>query len=545
MSAPSGGLAFWRDLLAQVQLPVLGDEAGRAALLQPALSLQQLGRLLLAEPPLALDTILMAARLPRLQGEVQGLQHALSVLGIDRVQQLARTRMNRLFSDERPAHRGALQAMSTSRLAAALVEHWDRANPGGSGEYLQWVAMILGLARWKLPLAAPEVHLQIERRARAGEHRACVERELLGCDTNALNGALLAAAGLSTDPLLTEAMTPDPRLLAEAAHHAWTGSIAPALPTDLSRRLRSRTMLAVLAHLLAWSACDGWYSRRTLALMRAASALLHQPLDRVIADAHQVAVRASRAPVLGGRVFTPAQQLFWPPAVRHTPAALRVAAARRAGPSHEPAAPARAAAARPPDVDLFSDLTPAAPARRAEAPAADPAIVDAFVRDCRAGAHRDLRSFMAALVRTLEQGIGLRRCLLMLKASNADRLVCCFAHGFDPAPPARSLAGSSADDNLLARLYQRPGSALHVAAARVPVARRQLPPALAPLAPTGGFLVGSLQAAERPLGVMWADRGNGSDAPAEHHYAQFRHMIRHLGDEFRRLAGVSSGARRG
>lgn len=548
MSAPSGGLAFWRDLLAQVQLPVLGDEAGRTALLQPGLSLQQLGRLLLAEPPLALDTILMAARLPRLQGEVQGLQHALSVLGTDRVQQLVRARMNRLFNDERPAHRAALQALSTSRLAAALVEFWDRANLTGNGEYLQWVAMVLGLARWRLAMASPEVYLRIERRARAGEHRTCVEQELLGCDTNALNAALLAAAGLHAEPVLQEAMTPDAGLLAAASRHAWTGSIAPTLSPALSGRLRSRTMLAVLAHMLAWSACDGWYSRRTLTLLRAVSAMLHQPLDRVIADAHHVAVRASRAPALAGRVFTPAQQLFWPPTAPRTPTAASVAGARTAG-TLTPQGASAPPTTQAPDADLFSDLIPAArtpaPRKSEPPPTPDPAIVDAFVRDCRAGAHRDMRSFMGALVRTVERGIGLRRCLLMLKASNADRLVCCFAHGFDPALKTRSLTGSSVDENLLARLYHRPGSALHVAAARVPLARQQLPPPLAQLAPAGGFLIGSLQAVDRPLGVMWIDRGDGADAPAEHQYAQFRHMFRHLGDEFRRLAGSASGPRSG
>ncbi|AUL99901.1 hypothetical protein B4966_06830 [Rhodocyclaceae bacterium] len=543
MNAAPGALDHWRETLAQVQLPVFGGAATSEALLQPGLSIQQLGRLLLAEPPLALDVILMAARLPRLQGEVQGLQHALGVLGVDRVQQLVRSRMNRLFNDQRPAHRAALQALSTSRLAAALVEHWDRANLGGRGESLQWAAMILGLARWKLPLAAPDLYLQIERRARAGEHRARVERELLGCRIDAVNRTLLGAAGLNADPLLGEAMTPDPRLLAEAARYAWTGSIAPALPAALSQRLRSRNMFPMLAHLLAWSACDGWYSRRTLSLMRAVSAVLHQPLDRIIADAHQVAVRVSRAPVLAGRVFTPAQQLFWPPVRRRTNAARKAAATSASQTFGEtPRSQSAPAVPAPSHTQTGGPALAAAPRSCADSPT-DTALVEAFVRDCRAGAFGDLRRFMPALVRTLTQGIGLARCVLMLKAASGDYLVGCFAHGFTPALEVRTLTASLCDDNLFARLYHRPGSALHLSAPHALAARSQWPPSMVRLSAAGDMFLASLHAAQRPFGVIWVDAG-GAHPLSQEQYALFRQLARPLGAEFSRLAGAVAGARR-
>ena len=566
MAPEKHGLEYWRGHLYQAQIPVLSTGEARDTLLLPSATLQQVYRVLNADLPLALDAVVMAARLPRIDGEVQGLQHALNVLGTDKVQSLVRTRMKRPFDAGRPAHRACLQAIATSRLAAALVESWEWPNPGGNGEYLQWVALLLGLARWKLPLVAPEVHLQIERRARAGEHRARVERELLGCSIDELNAAVARDIGLPADAMLLRAITPDSHMLAASAACAWAASMAPELPVKVARWLRQRTTVSVLAHMLAWSATDGWYSRRTLLLMRVVSAHLNQPLDRVIAGVHQTAVRASRAPEFAGLCFTPAQQLFWPPApprslrARSRPAAADTQAPPAANPApaqeiarppaHPAAAPQNAApGAR--EVVSYSGFAssdaatgttppavPAAPGASAPAPAPDVDIVEACSQNCQHGRYPDMRAFLLATGQTLEKGLGLQRCLLFLKPPRATQLNCFFAHGWGGAVEARKLSVAAGDENLLARIVSRSGGSLWVTPAKLPAARGQLPEVLKALAPEGGFLLGTLHLQDRPVGVMWADGGAASAALGEQHYAEFRHMIHHFGAEFSRLAAA-------
>lgn len=562
MDSGKRGLAYWRSQLSQAPLPVLSDDEALAALLLPSASLQQIQAGLQADLPLALDAVLLAARLPRIQGEVQGLQHALNVLGAEKVQHLVRARSKRPLDPARPAHRACLQAIAVSRFAARLVDSWERPKlgkvPGGNPEYLEWVALLLGLARWKLPLLAPELHLQVERRARAGERRARVEAELLGCSIDELNAALLEDAGLPTDALLRKAVTPHSALLGAAAGHAWTAALAPELPPAVARWLRQRTTVSVLAHLLAWSIHDGWYSRRTLLLLRTLSAHLNQPLERVTAGVRATALRASRAPEFVGRVFVPAQQLFWPPAPPRSLQRTRpVGAAGALVPPATPARPAAtsaAAAAAPAARETvvysgFAATPTPAPARGAPAPHSvaaaatttaqpDADVVHAFSQNCLHGRYGDLRQFMTATSLTLEKGLGLRRCLLFLKAANTDRLGCYFAHGFDGLVEARKLGAPAADDNLVARIFARSGGSLWIDHARVAAARLQLPAELRPYAPAGGFLLGTIQLKERPVGVIWADGGDCSTPLGAQHYAQFRHMIHHFGSEFSRLTSA-------
>jgi hypothetical protein len=170
-------------------------------------------------------------------------------------------------------------------------------------------------------------------------------------------------------------------------------------------------------------------------------------------------------------------------------------------------------------------------------------LVEAFVCNCRAGAFGDLRRFMPALVRTLTQGIGLARCVLMLKAASGDYLVGCFAHGFTPALEVRTLTAPLSDDNLFARLYHRPGSTLHLSAPRAMAARSQWPPSMVRLSTAGDMFLASLHAAQRPFGVIWADAG-GAHPLSQEQYALFRQLVRPLGEEFNRLASAVADARR-
>ncbi|PKO56156.1 MAG: hypothetical protein CVU28_03950, partial [Betaproteobacteria bacterium HGW-Betaproteobacteria-21] len=214
MSEHQGGLDFWRKQLAAVSLPVLSPAAAREALLQPGACLQELTPLFNADLPLALDVLLLAAQHPRIRGEVQGLQHAFTVLGTGKVQALASTRFQHAFNPDQVAHRLCLQSLATSRFAAQLVESWEQRHAGSHVEHLWWITLLLGLARWKLPLAAPRIALEIERRCGAGERRTVVERAVLGCSIDQLNAAHLRDAGFPDDARLLQSIALEGPVLA-------------------------------------------------------------------------------------------------------------------------------------------------------------------------------------------------------------------------------------------------------------------------------------------------------------------------------------------
>lgn len=560
MNGTGKGLAFWRRQLATVQLPALSAPAAHEALLAPGLDLDSLLALLQADLPLALEIVVLAGREARIGGEVQGLQHAVTVLGADKVQALLRRRSAPGLDPTNAAHREAVRAMAASHLARCLLLNWTRSRGGVAAEYLEWLTLALGVARWKLPLAAPAISDEISRRAATGERRSHIEQSLLGCSITELNAAHLQDLGLPASPALARLAAEAGRMLAQASRYAWEGALAPELPVTLARYLHQRGAECMTAHLLAWAAEDSWYSGRTRALMRAAAAQTHQPLDALVASTRQAARCASLERAFAAHVPTPCERLFWPPPPpRPLSAPTAQAAAASAAPG--PLAPRMTSAAtittvtqaggdsrdgvsivttrrdRPlaAEAESASAAPPRPPASAFIGREPDTIVVEAFMRRCLNGAYRDLRELLADTTRTLEQGLGLARCLLFLKASNSDRLSCHFAHGFDPAADTRSMSAPATDDGLLARLFRHAAGSICIDPSRVAAARRQLPPELREHVRPTGLLLGAIHLRDRPVGVIWADGGEAVLTLDANRHAEFKHMIRHFGAEFSRL----------
>lgn len=352
------GLAFWRARLGQAPLPLLSTPEALEEMLSASVSLQRMAALLQSDPVLTVDLVLAAARLPAVAGEVAGVQHALNLLGLNRVQALIRARSVRLLREDSAAHRGFAQAVVTSHFAASLVLGWSDPRQPGEAESLACMTLLLGLARWKLPLADLATHQRIEARVAQGERRGRVEADALGCDPGELARALLLDAGLPEQGTLLGVIQPDRTMLARGARKAWTGALAEELSPELGRWLYQRTVPCVLAHLVAWAGCDAWYSPRSRFLQRVLSARGRKPLNEVVAALHQQAVRASRAmPQLAGWVLAPGTRLFWAPLPPRSLRPVRRADVREASGQHvprtspggerSPVPPVRQTAARP------------------------------------------------------------------------------------------------------------------------------------------------------------------------------------------------------
>lgn len=578
MTEQETAVALWRERLSTAQLPLLSSSEVVEKLLSAAVSLQQVAHLLANDPALALEIILAAARLPAARGDVQGLQHALNLLGMKRIQALIRVRMTRVLNPESNAHRSCLQAITTSRFAASLVSRWEEPRVPGSSELLSCVTLLLGLARWKLPLAAPQVSQQLERRVANGERRSRVEQELLGCSIDALNQAVLIDAGFPSDSLLLRSIDPDGAMLARASRYAWTDTIAPELPIPIARWLRQRTSPCLIAHLLACAAHDGWYEPRAQALLRVVSARNNTPLARVINATHRTAVHVSRRlEHHAGLIFTPAEQLFWAPRPSRSPSRQRgpepitasigqarknaaqptpelVASPAPRGPvpaendvpaasprSHRPpasvpsqanASSAQAAAAHIGDVRANSTAKPAAPGGNTRT---DPQRLHAFIRKCRDNAFPDLRQLMHETGIALDKGLALRRSLLFLRPGNSEQVRCYLKHGFDDALASAPLEVSTDSENLLMRLLQQ-GGTLRVDSATSQAAMRQLPEVLRKLALPSGFALTCIKMNDRPLGLIWADSGNARIEVNPAQYDALRVVTGHFNTAFSQLA---------
>lgn len=457
-----GPLALWRQRLMAVQLPVVDASACTEALNAPDLSGHDLVKFLGADVALGTAVVTAGARHPRLRESLRGLRHAVNMLGVGRSREVALRACVHAFDAQSPGHGLSVQAMATSVFATHLLRRWTQHAQLAKHpdlDYLAWVTLLLGLSRWKLPLADPALAADIEHRVAQGEHRAAVERAVLGCSMDELNTAHLQDLGLPADAELRRSVAADPRLLAQASRLAWVGLMAPQVPAAVGRWLHLPTTACSLAHVLASAAQDDWLSRRTRTLEAAVSAHLGRPLEPVVRDIYQAAVSASRDARFEGRVQAPAARVFHE---SPKPRRLGMAAGQaQQAPRNDPV------------------LTP------------DHGAVQLFLENCRLGRHESMASFLAAAEHTLVHGLGLTRSALFVKRSGADALACYRAHGFDPQVMNRRTTLSTVEDNLLSRVFKQPTVSIWITEAKLPAARKLLPPGhgaqLAPARPVFEF----------------------------------------------------------
>lgn len=497
--------AWWLERLAAVRLPWLSPPHIQQRMLGVNISVRDLLELIEADLPLAVEVIVIASRALRPSGKpLQGLQHAVSLLGIERVQALIRTRRDTPLDLTQSAHHAVFQAMATSRLACLFTNHWTASHAGTDPESLIWSTALLDLVRWKLPLAAPREAAEIERQVAAGQRRATVERELLGTTLDALTPAHLDALGLpqTVHPL-------PPRALAEAARFAWTGSVAPDMPSTCLRALQQPGAVCGIAQGLALSVQESWYSGRTRRWMAVAAVYMNQPRDRLRADLLQLALHTSRELSFTRSLVAPAARLLWPP------------------PRPRRALPARQ------ERSAASATHPVPTAPRPGNP----------VKDTGTVAPRNLRELFSNTIQTLTQTLGLRRCALFLKASDGSHLGCVFTHGFEGTAIVRGLTVPVEDNHLPRRLLQHAGGFLWVRDTQASTARQQLPAVLAPLVLDTGLALGVVNIDGQPKGLWWADTGGADRSLDATTCATFKQFIRSFGADFTRLARTATPAR--
>lgn len=519
-------LESWRQRMRGVSLPALCDEATWQALVAASDDPEASHDLIALDLPLALALLVEANRSPRIAADLSGLRHVLRLYGTARTRDwLHRWNGGRLDPGQ-PAHRLALQAMATSRLAWLFHARWMRHALVPDAEYRLWLTALLGVARWKLPLIDPEIALEVERRVEAGEPRRRVERALLGCDVDALSTLHLLDLGFADAPLLAARARPDPRLLGRSARLAREDAPPEAAQAALARRLREPLAACGLAYALALEAQADWHSRRCARLVKAAATCVGKPWSMIEYDMERAALEASRESLYTRGIMAPAARMIRSPQPDFVPAA--VAPAQDAGSA---------------GTDTPQESTAASTPRRPE-PAPETATAAghaAFFARCRSAGFASVAELLRASARLLAEA-GLPRCALFLRMKQPERIAAYYSEGFgDPTEVRRAQFAPDAGA-LLARLLTDPRGAFWIQPKQLMGVRGKLPPALADWPPPGGFVLATVQANESPLGFWWADPGHGTALVDARQFAVARRMAEAFGAEFTRLIRAQRAA---
>ncbi|GIX36020.1 MAG: hypothetical protein KatS3mg126_1799 [Lysobacteraceae bacterium] len=505
-------LAAWRQRLRQVRLPAASDEAVWKRLLEGAEDPTAVQPLLEQDLPLALAVLVEALRSPRFAADPGGLHHALRLLGGRALQGLLRRWANGRIDPARAEQRPLLQALADSRFACLIQLRWMRHGLVADAELRLWITALLGVARWKVALADPELVHRIEQRVAAGERRSQVERALLGFGMDELNALHLQDLGFPEMRAWAARLRLEPRHLARATRFAEDEARPRPLPPDLARTLRDPLRGCALAYGLALETRADWHAPRVVSLVRAAAVCLNRPALGVLEDLQRAALRASGEPLYTRGLVAPAARMILLPRPRRRerPAAAPAPPPRPAPTASPPgAAPPRAAPAdrpTPPPAAAAPRAAPTSARSAAPAPAVRPG--EDFLGRCRAHAFASLTELLEGMAGHLA-GRALPRCLMALYRPQSQRLGILFTHGFaDPcrlAQPGTRLPASS--PLLQPPAAPIPEASLFVQPAQVAAARQRLPVLLAERVPDCGLVLASFASNDRPAGFWWADPG--------------------------------------
>ena len=515
-------LAHWRGRLRGVELPALSDDAAWRALLECGEDLDAVRERVTPDLPLALSLLVEANRSPRMAANLSGLPHVLRMLGSNAIQaRLRKWPAGRLDPAQpaQPAQRMALQALATSRLACLFHARWMRHVGTADAEYRFWATAVLGVVRWKLPLADMALAQQIERRVILGERRQTVERSLLGCTLDEITSQHLEDLGFVDVGALRARMCLSPRTLAKAAQYAREDKIPEPLPPDLARELREPLVSCGLAQALALETQADWHSARCQTLIRAAATCLQRSANSVREELYRAALEASNEPLFTRGLLAPAARLIRIP----RPSRLQ-----------------RSAAVLP----LARGSAPASKANRpapARAPKADAGAQ--YLACCRRQGFVGLPEFLRASGRYLREA-GFSRCALFVRMKRPERVNGYFAEGFADPVAARRTHFPPTSGALLVRLLADPRGAYLIQPAQVVGVRSKLPEALAEWPPAGGFVLATVQVNETPIGFWWADNGSSADSVDPRHFAAMRQLASVFGAEFTRLIRAQRAAAR-
>ncbi len=506
------------ESLRHTPLPRVAAETEHRLALAETVELKQLQSLAEREPGLALAILQAANARTGADDAPRGLQQGIHRLGSGGVQRLLRGLRAVRYDRTQPGHLLALRTMATSRLAWLYLAHWLRAALASDEDARLSSLILLDVARWKLPLAAPALAAQIEHRVESGERRARIERELLGADLDSINLWHLQDLGVPQANALVAGCRWTPTLLARTAAAARSDIRAQDLPPRLKGRLRERGLLCSLARALAQETQVDWYSTRTRHLLQAAATITGRPLDEVLRGVQRQAVFASREALFSEDAPAPAAGLLRPP---RPPRSLRRG-------THAPA-----------DSGVIVPTALDAAAAANASPANSQGLVAAFAQRCQLG-HPDLRSLFTDSARLFTR-LGLKRCALFLRETDQAALACYFSFGFPAGQASRSLRLPTGEPGLVKLLLARPGVAFRVARAQRAVIGDKLPAALADWAPDSGMLLATVAVQGRAVGFWWADSGPvGAEASAET-FADFRRAVEAFGSAFtRQLARQSA-----
>lgn len=439
--------------------------------------------------------------LARYDREAHTLEHAISLLGVGRVQTLLE-QAPALAPDHPHAEAYRLKLLR-SRHAAAQARLWVEGTGLWPSEEVFWATLLAAAPMWLLWLEAGTLLHQIDLfRAEHGAVGKKQVHELFGCDSYEVAATLAERWRLPTLSQLGWQRTTIGSLRQWIAlEHSAHLDEAPTIPNRaLTELCHQPALIVALANALAAEADWDWYSRRSQRLLRIAATACRRSLATIISYCHQTAAAISRD--YGDSAgLSPGTKLLchWQQA-------------------HCWFKPAPAPQPAPATTPNSADRTLAATVQKLRNPTAVGGV----------------REALTLALHALHSGIGFARAAILLVKPGSRELQTVLSAGTDQAPALRQFRYVTPSNALLTQLLSKP-ICLLVDQGNRDKYLHHLPESLRAAIHCDNFALMAVFAGERPVALIYADTTPNPLASGSRQHTLFKQLCQTLSQTLTQL----------
>jgi len=508
---PKGAKA-WLDTANAFPLPILKASALLLTKqIKDGASLAEMAHTVERDPALCLHLFSAANRAtPNSDTEILTLNHVITLLGMQGVVNVVKKAPQQVLEASDAYQKAYLQAQSNSLFAGLLAERWAEHVHVGAPEKLKWATILAGAPVWLMwrmgygPMRL--LNWQVHHRHLG---KAESEKAILGLMLDDLLRLLGRHLGL---PSLSQSLL---ECAERPTLHQWAKLLSPRHhdfmddDVELRRQMVRPTPLMAVCSYLAEQSAVGWMTKRARRGQLLLSRMSGLAEDQVMVINHGLAVELSRT-LKAEQILAPAKSLLWPTQERHDVPWMRAPMAcwlkdpnpdAAPQPKAKSVAPAEVIPPRQPNKDLLLEL------------------IDQFNR--KVASFKDIHDILLTCNKAIYEGLGMRRVFICVLSKKGDMLRPLYCVGDDEHAQIRGLAMALDKNRFFAKLLHKPAS-FKVDRDSYGQVKGMLEPKVAEGLGNQNFMVMSLFANGKPIGVVYADASEAEDRISDKEYGAFK-----------------------
>ncbi len=526
--SPQGAEA-WIEYLVRRKLPVRNSVQQRLKrqVRDSNVNLRDLGKLIKSDPVLCLYMVKTACQLHAAKGsEVTGIDHAISSLGLDHIEDVAFRVPAIKLNPTSTAQKMFFRSIANSHHAAVQARHWTQSRNSLFVDESYLAALFYGVGYWMLWHYAPLHMSEVQRKQREeGVDVVLAESDVLGCTVQEISKGLISDWGLSELAVTSLDHDNSPsRQILQRLHMRTINDprLSDQELRDLNHLVQEKFFPVKIANWLCQTTQYGWHTTKAMKIVDIINDYLKSALSETLASLHQNCAAASREYHIPGTMAPAAEMLFIRSNTRPN---------YKLGP--------REIKALPRDIPQLAGNTSSAPAGPArdepEAQAAavvyeKPSLRDKVVFTQTAerllkgsDLYSEPRHILQGTMQALHEGLGMERAAMFLIQQKGSSMKTAFTKGVEKQDAILSFYHSLEITSLFKRLSEKP-SCIWITPDNRAKMLRLLPENYHGFVPESGALIMSIFIDKKPIAVVHADRGNAGKILSDFHHERFRYV---------------------